>query len=282
MREVILLSFPGIFIPPLSKLKNRGNSSEDTLIKRYKCLNIFMNALILHPLIIHSEQLQLFLKQANDKAFKGYKEHHIIKPFENVGFFPSINGELKGDVIDHSDTALILKEFYKKNAETMKKLKEKAKNIANDLKNITTAILNMAEIVSKLEKIQDALLFTNKYQQIYAGLKNLFEKLIENQKKKINIVNDHLAIFFKYAHLEQESLNSFVLHNEKHLLSFKIEKSKELYAYFNSQNIRETKRVNKQTRQNNYKNFFRFCLGQASLARDLQDLWASLLEEIKV
>ena len=291
LRRVILLSFPGIFIPPLSKLKSRGNFSEDTLIKRYKCLNKFVRTLISHPLIVQSEQLRIFLKQVNHKAFEEYIENDTTQPIEEISHFPSINGELKGDLVDHSENILKMEEFYKRNAEIMKKLKEKANKIVRDLKNITTAILNMTEIVLKLEKIQDAMLFTTKYQEIYAKLRNHLEKLTENQKKKIELANDHLAIFYKYEHLEHESLNSFVQNNEKHSISFRLallkhsetlEKSRELYAYFNSQNIRETKRLNKQITQDNYQNFFRFCLEQASLAKDLQNIWTILLDEMKL
>ena len=289
LRKIILLSFPGIFIPTLPQMKNRGNISEDTSKKRQKILYKFMQCLISHPLVLRSEQLRIFLKQANVKAFKDYIDRDETEAIQNIQNFPCIDGNLVGDLMDHSENVVRMQEYYKYNAYIMRILKEKAKKIVKDLENSSSAVVRMIESVGKLEELQDALSFTKEYAVIYSGLKTHFIKLLEVQRKKIEMVDQHLIIFFKYGHLEQQSLKGFVEQNEVYATDFRkallkhsegMERIRELYAYFNSQNFTETRRINEFITLDSYQNFFTFCLKQAELSKELQETWKELLDKI--
>lgn len=289
LRQVICPSFPGIFVPPLPALKSRGNISEKTIKKRKFCLIRFMQCLISHPLVLRSEQLRIFLKQADSKAFKEFVERNNTEKYEGIQNFPTIDGRLMGDLVDHSETVRKLQMFYKENAEIMKKLKDNASDILKDLENVTNSVVSLVNTFAKLQEIQSSLQFTQNYQKIYAGLKHQMEKLLEYQKKKIDMVNEHLTVFFKYNSLEQESLKNFVENNEVHSINFRkallkhsggIDTLREFYAYFNAQTTTETTRINEQSTQNAYLNFFKFCMKQAELAKNLQNIWKELIEEI--
>lgn len=289
LRQVILDGYPGIFIPPLPNTKNRGDLDERTLIKRQKLLNLFMQCLISHPLIIREEHLRIFLKQANTILFKEYVSSIDSKKLEDLEKFPSLEGKLVGDLIDHSDSIKKLLLYYKKNAEIMKKLKKKAYEIIKDLEEIQAHIEQLIEIIGKLENIQDSLSYTKKYEGLYKAFKQQLMALLQIQKEKIEMVDDHFCVFFRYGQMENESLARFVEYNEGFAVVYRkallrnvecVEKVREYYAYFNAQNMIETVRVNELRTVNGFSNFYEFSNRQAKIAKDLQESWKTMLESI--
>jgi hypothetical protein len=113
-------------------------------------------------------------------------------------------------------------------------------------------------------------------------------KLFNHQLKKIEIVYDHLAIFFKYSSLEQESLKKFVEKNDSYAVDYRkallkhaegLDKIRNLYSYFNSQTVIETSRLTDQINENSCDNFYQFACKQIELAKDLENIWSSLFSE---
>lgn len=289
LRQVILDGYPGIFIPPLPNTKNRGDLDERTLIKRQKLLNKFMQCLISHPLIIREEHLRIFLKQANTNLFKEYIASIDSKKLEDLEKFPSLEGKLVGDLIDHSDSVKKLLLYYKKNAEIMKKLKNKAYEIIKDLEEIQSHIEQLIEIIGKLENIQDSLSYTKKYENLYKAFKQQLMSLLAIQKEKIEMVDDHFCVFFRYGQMENECLGRFVEYNEGFAVVYRkallrnvecVEKVREYYAYFNAQNMIETVRVNELRTVHGFSNFYDFSIRQVKIAKDLQESWKNMLDSI--
>jgi uncharacterized protein YfcZ (UPF0381/DUF406 family) len=289
LRGVILNSFPGIFVPPLPGVKSRGLLQEKTLYKRKKCLIKFMQCLISHPLIIREESLRIFLKQASSQLFKEYVASVDTKKLEDLESFPCLEGTIVGDLVDHSENIEKLEEFYKKNAVIMKKLKNKAYEVVADLEEVQKHVEDLVDIVGKLQVIQDSISFTRKYEKIYAAFKEQLIAILNIQKEKVEMVNDHLCVFFKYGHLEYDCLSKFVEYNESFAILYRkallkkmqnIENVRNFYAYFNAQNIVETNRINEFITNGNFKNFYEFSVKQAKVAKDLQESWKVFLDKL--
>jgi len=289
LRQVVLNSYPGIFVPPLPNTKNRGDLDEGTLHKRQKILVKFMQCLISHPLIIREEHLRIFLKQANVELFKEYVASIDSKKVEEIEQFPSLEGKLVGDLVDHSDSIKRLLQFYGKTSGIMRKLKLKAYEIIRDLEEISGHVEQLIEITGKLEGIQECLSYTRKYEGIYRAFKVQLTSLLSIQKEKIDMVSDHLCMFFKYGQMENQCLARFVEYNEGFAVVYRkallknvecINKIREYYAYFNAQNMIETARVNELRTVNGFKNFYDFSIRQAKIARDLRESWKVMLDSI--
>lgn len=291
LREITVNSFPGIFIPPLPNMKTRGSLDETTLYKRQKCLYKFMKCLISHPLILCNEHLRIFLKQSNTQSFKDYIQSIQSEKIENISNYPSLNGKLIGDLRDHSQKIINLGDYYDKSARIMKKIKNKSYEMIQDIEKINENILNLASIAQKLEDIQDAFIFTEKYKEIYKALKTNLTQLSEVQRKKIEMINDHLSIFFKYSSLHHTSLKRFVDQNQSYTIIFckalikhseSIDKVRQFFAYHNFQNLIETSRMNDYITKQSYSNFLEFTVKQAQLTSELQIIWKDLLESVNL
>jgi PX domain len=291
LRKALKTSLPGIFIPPLQPPKIRGDLTEDTLIKRPHMLSKFMKTLISAPLALREENLRIFLKQMDTKAFKSYMDSVKLSKISDIKKFPSIDGKVTGDLIDHSDYFIKMEQYYESNSSIMRRLKKKSYEIIGEIEDINNSILDIIETLAKLKNIQESFSFTSKYEKIYCDLKTTFEGLSKVQLKKIEMVNQHLSIFFKYGNLEQKALYQFIHENDKYAFRYRkalikhnegIEKVREFYAYFNSQNITETTRINQQITFNTFENFFEFSLKQAELTKDLQAIWKELLQDCVV
>lgn len=291
LREVTVNNFPGIFIPPLPNMKTRGNLDEKTLCKRQKCLYKFMQGLISHPLILRNEHLRIFLKQSSTQDFKDYIRSAKCEKIDEISNFPSLEGKIVGNLQDYSEKVYNLGEYYEKSAKIMKKLKAKAYEMVENIKEANEDILKLAEVAQKLEEIQNAFVFTEKYGQIYRSLTTKLIQVSENQMKKIEMVNDHLGIFFKYFSMQRTSLKRFIEHNEGYNIVYRkalikqseyIDKLRIFFAYYNSQNIKETNRMNEYVTRQSYKNFYEFSVKHAQLANDLQNVWKSFLDSIEV
>lgn len=289
LRGVILNSFPGIFVPPLPAVKSRGVLEDKTLYKRKKCMIKFMQCLVSHPLVIREEHLRIFLKQASSQLFKEYVQSVDVKKLEDIEAFPCLENIIVGDLVDHSESVEKLLEFYRKNAAIMKRLKGKAYEVVRDLEEIQRCVEEMVDTVGKLQEVQGFIGFTRRYERIYAGFKEQLVDMLRIQKEKIEMVNDHLCVFFKYGHLEYDALGKFVEYNESFAILYRkallkrmqnIERIRNFYAYFNAQNIVETNRINEFITNGNYKNFYEFSVKQAKLAKDLQDSWKKFLDSL--
>jgi uncharacterized protein with von Willebrand factor type A (vWA) domain len=158
-----------------------------------------------------------------------------------------------------------------------------------DIEKINENILSLASIAQKLEGIQDAFVFTKKYKELYTALKSNLTQLSEVQRKKIEMVNNHLSIFFKYSSMQLSSLKRFVDHNQSYTIIFckalikhseSICKARQFFAYHNSQNLIETSRMNDYITKQSYSNFLEFTVKQAQLSSELQNIWKDLLESV--
>ncbi|OMJ76958.1 hypothetical protein SteCoe_23542 [Stentor coeruleus] len=289
LREITVNNFPGIFVPPLPNMKTRGSLDETTIYKRQKCLCKFMKCLISHPLILRNEHLRIFLKQSNTQSFKEYIQSVQSEKIEDISNFPSLNGKLIGDLRDHSLKVISLGNYYEKSARIMKQLKEKAYEMIQDIDQINENILNLASISKKLEDIQDAFAFTEKYKDLYKFLNTNLLQLSEVQRKKIEMVNYNLGIFFKYSSMQHTSLKRFVDNNQSYTIIFckalikhyeSIDKTRQFFAYYNSQNLIETSRMNNYITKQSYNNFLEFTVKQAQLSNELKTIWKELLENV--
>jgi hypothetical protein len=94
LRERLVQSFPGSYIPPLPVKKSRGRLQESFVLRRKFSLESFLNAVVRNPLFARSIAVEMFLKERDPKTFGLYKKEKVKCP-GRIEEYPSLDGNIQ-------------------------------------------------------------------------------------------------------------------------------------------------------------------------------------------
>jgi sorting nexin-1/2 len=61
LREALLLSWPGFYIPPVPEKKTFGNTEKEFILERKEALHMFVRQIAKFEFMVHSVEFKLFL-----------------------------------------------------------------------------------------------------------------------------------------------------------------------------------------------------------------------------
>jgi hypothetical protein len=289
LRKALLSTTPGVYLPPLPKVKNRGDLNDSVLYSRKICLEKFMNVVISHQLLLRDDNLKVFLKLEAESEFEKYKASEESNRIEGLGPISSTDGKTIGDLVDHSEYVKKMQEYCKRTKKTMKSLKEKAYQVVEEYKIIIEDLEKIVQTIKKLKEIQSSFQFSAKFEALYAILDEHIKNIIGIYMRKTDCINQHFGVFFKYCSMEWITIQSFVTYGtgfadvyRKELIkdSKKIAQAREMYAYFNAQCIKECTRIGEIISDDGFNNFYEFCRKQADSEKEWGENWKRLMEQL--
>ena len=196
LREILQRNFLGYVIPPLPPKKVISNLSTELIKKRKIGLELFLNDLLMHPVLKHSEFLLKFLsvsKKEWEIVAKNFKDSH----FEYI----TVQGKAKIAFTETEkqycdkifDATVKVKEAYNE-------LRDVHKSIINDFESISKSMLrasilyeNIAGVYFNLEDEHHSGIFF-RMNEGWSKLSKAYSNYADNYSKSFG----HLFSFYKY------------------------------------------------------------------------------------
>lgn len=170
LSEVLSHEFPGYYIPPLPDKKAHGNTEDDTILKRQRFLQRYMNSIISNSVFKSSPSLVLFLQQSSSKELKSSKDHNKKTKRQTLDQFVSLKGEIMCDVREQVMKFASINQ-YLNSAETLKKkLKRQSEEIIDDFRKLSKTLTSYAETVKQLSDIQEILDFNIGHKDVFRSI----------------------------------------------------------------------------------------------------------------
>lgn len=166
LRDVLIASFPGIFIPPIPGKKSHGNLKDTTINKRKFLLNKYIKSVIRNPILKRSEAILAFLR---DENFENYKERY---KFTDNCEFKSENGKIGCDLSDKTKEIDNIAKYLSSSEALRKKLSRQGKTLISDIHKICEDITVYADLIEELSNVQGILPITKPNKETFTNLKN--------------------------------------------------------------------------------------------------------------
>jgi hypothetical protein len=73
LRNVLVMNFPGFFIPPLDEERELNSDDHKGIEKRKNEIEVFLNKLMSFEVFHHSRHVQAFFEEDNTKKFTEFR-----------------------------------------------------------------------------------------------------------------------------------------------------------------------------------------------------------------
>lgn len=290
LREMLYLTLPGIYIPPIPAHKSRSNTEEELLYKRKKILLNFMESMSRHKLLLMTPVAEGFFKLRDYKEFlvfqKAFKKK--AKKPEAVEQMITAEGVANCDISYQGPRADKLMEYTYAGEVIEKKLKRQAEAVMNDIKSMQLSLASLSELVHQLEEVQNTLPYTHGLKSLYSSLSSTFSNLSSQEIQRYKIFKDYYNIYFKYSYLEKLTLKELLKERESlfneytkaELKQKNLEKFRNFYGFSNIRSLQEAEGVIEQGSGLMNKNFVKFAEEKVRVTTELHSIWTQLIESI--
>ena len=290
LREMLYLTLPGIYIPPIPPHKSRSNTEEELLYKRKKILLNFMESMSRHKLLLMTPVVESFFKLRDYREFlvfqKNFKKK--AKKPEAVEQMITAEGLANCDISYQGPRAEKLMEYTYAGEVIEKKLKRQAETVMNDIKSMQMSLAALSDLVHQLEETQNILPYTYGLKSLYSSLSGTFSSLSAQEIQRSKIFKDYYNIFFKYSYLEKVTLKELLkereaLFNEYTKAEIKqknLEKCRNFYGFANVRSLQEAEGVIKQGSELMNNNFVKFAEEKVRITTELHSIWTQLIESL--
>ena len=221
LRNALSVQYVGSVIPPLCK-KNYGDRFTEALVlKRTRLLQKFMEGLIVHPLMRHSQILYDFISCENEEEFENKKKgYSLITPLF-AREMKSIDGQIRISVSKEKETYLDnIKDSADINIKIIKQITKCYKSLITLMQQASEKMKEISELWKKLHEISQRYYETNNTIESYGLMHKIMKSLSDIESKKVDLMNNYIREYFRFVKNEFISLKE---------LSVKVDTNKDIY-----------------------------------------------------
>jgi hypothetical protein len=144
LRDRLVISFPGRYVPPVPKKKSRGRMEENFVLRRKYSLERLLNAVVRNPLFARCIPVEMFLKEQDPKTWSAYKKEKLRGP-DRVEQFVTLDGSVQLNLRDeHNERYTNLDTFIPVVEKLSKRMKAQSKQLIEDLKSLSGTLAGMS------------------------------------------------------------------------------------------------------------------------------------------
>ena len=221
LRNILNVIYTNQVIPPMPKKNYKNRFNEDFISKRMRGLEKFLQGLVIHPVIKHSEILSDFLC-LKEKEFDKKKPKYKFSTPTNIKQIKSLTGSIDVGISKEKQTYF---ENIKGNAYLNETNLQKITKAYNLLITTMYSVSNQMKNISLIWKeINDySVKYNESYNtsETYKVLTKLMESWSDIEKEQANLLNLKIREYFRYIKNEFHSLE---------LLSNKVDTQKSIYS----------------------------------------------------
>ena len=289
LRECLAQTLPGIYLPPVPPKKNRGRFQEDSIIKRQRFLQRFVEDLLRHPLFRRSTILETFLKESNYQKFQKFKKQSKTRKPEKISEMLSVDGTIKCEYSHDQDKINGMIDYVSQMEVVQKKLKRQASKIKESLAHLSANLAVYGETLNQLENIQGMTPKNEKNAANFYYLNEAMTSWARHETQKINAIHEYFNMYFKYEYNHCRTLKELMKDREYYFEAFKksetkgdsnLKKNKHLFGYYNYQINAEFNRVVHDRAVISNEHFHSLAKEEAERATSFHMIWSNLMAKL--
>ena len=294
LRSSLLTINLASYLPPLPEKKAKGNLEEKTIKKRQQFLNQFIVVLAKDPVMLGSSMVESFLREPDEKKFKKITKSTKLKKPETVVQTININGEAS---VEYGDCSRVYdpQEKYTSLAESItKKIKHRCSTLMETERKLADSIRKYAENIKELQDVQAKIPNNEGNSTICGAIHESLIKWSDHELENILGINSCLRIPFSYTHKEMEVLKEMLKERKSSYSNYKsleakqkpdkprdaLERSREVYGYYNHKVQREVDRVLKDETELGIRHFMNTAKVQAERVTQFHMIWGALMQKL--
>jgi PX domain len=294
LREVLTATYLGSYLPPIPSKKAQGNLEDETVFKRQVFLNQFLVVLLKDQLIRGSPHLLNFLMESDELKHKRYLSSIKAKKPEKVDQTINIDGEGMLELTDCTQIYDQQMNYLNQNETIKKKFETKCMQLMEDDKRLSESLKKYADILKELQEVQNKIPNNEEHScilnQLYESMNNWSIHELDNVKN----INQYIKIPFSYSHKQTTVLKEMLKEREAVYSNYKkleakhkpdkprdaLDRSKELYGYYNYKTQREVERVIKDETALSLLHFSDTAKKQGESITEFHKIWGDLLSKL--
>ena len=232
LRNILSQLYINCILPPIPK-KNFGDRFNENLIsKRQRGLEKFLNGLIIHPLIKHSEILYDFLSNKNEEQFYNNKKKYdnnlndlyiknIYSYTYNLNKLKSLNGKAEVNINNEKETYFQnIKDNINLNIEQLSKLNKSYKSLFSLLDEVSKKYLEISNIYKELFNISEKYLDNNITLDTYNILSKIMKDFSDVSIKEKDLIKKEIKENFSFMKKEFNSMNDLIYNIENYKYNY--------------------------------------------------------------
>ena len=225
LKGVLQCAYPGYYVssrqlPPNPPKKTMNKFENETLRKRVKFLQEFINAILRCEIYKRSPILLGFLKEGVPKQFELLKKviltqqgSKMRRPLK-VDDMQSISGSLMCNPTTSQDFAIRLNTFLTNSELVKKKLKRQTELLMQAFKGLSVQIKTFNDSVKELSNLQESIPEAHRHKLIYGELVNVLETWSRQEDDMAEQINEAFNMFFKYRYNEMSAVRDMIKERE--------------------------------------------------------------------
>jgi hypothetical protein len=246
------------------------------------------------PVMLGSSTVESFLRETDEKKFKKQVKSSKFKKPETVVQTINPNGEA---FVDYSDCSKVYdpQERYTSQAEILtKKIKHRCSILMDSERKLADSLKKYAENIKELQETQSKIPNNEANSTICASIYESLMKWSEHELENILGINSSLRIPFSYSHKEMEVLKEMLKERKNVYSNYRnleakqrpdkprdaLERSKEIYGYYNFKVQREVDRVMKDETELGMRHFHNTAKTQAERVTKFHMIWGTLMQKL--
>jgi len=198
----------------------------ETLRKRVKFLQEFINAILRCEIYKRSPILVGFLKEGAPKQFELLKKvtatqqgSKMRRPLRTEDM-QSIAGSLMCNPTTSQDYAIKLNTFLSNSEIVKKKLKRQTELLMQAFKGLSVQLKTFSDSVRELTSMQDSIPEAHRHKLIYGELVTVLDTWSKHETDMAEHVNEAFNMFFKYRYNEMSAVRDLIKEREGFLSSY--------------------------------------------------------------
>lgn len=241
LRNILSLTNPGSFIPPVPNKKLTGNFSENFIKKRQLLLNNFIKIILHDPILRSSPDTLIFLKEPDDKILQKYQKSRTkVQRPSNISEILTLNGDTVCDFNEHSLLFETLTDYLDVSVALESQFKLKVNNLIESTRHLSKTLNEFSEILQELQDHEEK--YSESSKNLFESAKSSIVKWSTHEEIAANNLKTDLKYQFTMKISDKSVLQDLLLQRQHYFSNYKkqlkkkselLTPSKDLFGHFN-------------------------------------------------
>lgn len=291
MRNMIVVTCPGSYVPPLPPRKIVGNFSVKFIRKRHKFLEDFLKGVLRDPYLRSSQDLVVFLKEDNNNQFEVYKTSRLktkkIQAFDEV---QSFEGDTICNFSEDNELFSCLDDYFNISSQLEEEFKTTTKSLIKSTEKLSQTISEFSNLVEELRIVEEQLPNNYKNEDLFEKFQNSLIKWSAHEEINARNLEIDFKLHFLYKIKEKTEMRELLKQREFHLERYKkvkgkkkheeiAEDRKKLFGHFNYKIKNEVERVVGDQILVDKVHFMNLAMNEIHKSESIQALWESTSQD---
>lgn len=290
LRNILTITNPGSFIPPIPTKKVKGNFCEKYINKRKLLLNNFLKSVLHDPVLRSSPDTLEFLRETSSSTLLKYQNsrNKTQKP-GNFNEILTLNGDTLCDFNENQDLFQTLNDYLEVSLALETQFKTKIKDMIESTQHLSKTINEFSEILQELQETDERTTENSKI-LFESAINSIFKWSAHEEINANNLKSDlklHFAIKTREKPIMQDLLNQRQYyfsafqkaHKHKKANSDLMTNTKNLFGHFNYKIKSELERTITDQILFDTEHLRSICQHEINKSESLEALWDSASED---